>query len=629
MKWSDFLVKPTQYSNFDISCTKRYSASDGILYPVWHEIMNPGEIFRMNMRSLIRTNPTKAPLMGRFKVRFVTVVSNFKNYAVGLEGYRRSFDWRTFTLPYFRFQFGSTLSPLVDDDYGNMARFMAVRETSLADYLGYERGWLPTSQQYPDAPAISSSAPSVRVLSKSALPFLVYYDFYRNYLVNPQEGYYPIFVSRSKSDYYSEYYTDEDGQETQLTSSQRHGSASYLRMNSISQLDEIFESVHKQYDGDNTSYVSAININSNDNTLINWRCTPSDVVTSVASLGRLPDCSSWHGGLVATMFDPDINNQWLSTSNFNKLDEVRVKTNYDDTGLYSYSSFADIVKASSLWDFVSREIYNGGTYADHIYSQYGVSVKADMNIPQIVHIYDTMVNFEDITAQSDTANDSSNSDTAGAKLGEQAGVGRGYGQSPRFTIRNLDNNYSMVMTFMWITPMVDYHTGLDQRNNIVKFSDLYTPAFDNYALQPRLQEQVNSAVVADGDVFGPLSSVRTSSIAGYKSSIAIGYQPSFSEYKTSLNRVHGLFANGLNYWVILRKMPNVGFVTTASGSIWNNSISSYVWSAPVGADVEAKFAHGIELPFSVEDEDNFFCQLRVECIASRPMSKSAMPGVKR
>ena len=162
-----------EYSNYNLSTTKRGSCSPGMLIPVWYQLMNPGETFRINIRSLIRTNPTLAPLMGRFKVRVVTCVSNIKNYAVGLEGYRRSFDWRTFNLPKLRIAFNNDSNNFSQTEY--YIRNTAVKETSLFDYLGYQVGWFPSSQQYPDATPLDSPYQFISYIEKNAIPFLLYY----------------------------------------------------------------------------------------------------------------------------------------------------------------------------------------------------------------------------------------------------------------------------------------------------------------------------------------------------------------------------------------------------------------------------------------------------------------------
>ena len=82
MRLSDLLVPSTKYSKFRCDTYKKFSANPGILYPVWFDLLNPGESASVDLRSVIRTWPVLSPLMGSMKVRFVTAAFNLKNYAI-------------------------------------------------------------------------------------------------------------------------------------------------------------------------------------------------------------------------------------------------------------------------------------------------------------------------------------------------------------------------------------------------------------------------------------------------------------------------------------------------------------------------------------------------------------------
>lgn len=598
MKWSDLLLPSPKYATHNLYKKWEGTMSPGILYPVWHKLMLPGDKFKINIRHLFRSNPTKAPLFSSFKVRFVTAVANLKNYAIALEGYRRNFDWRTTALPYFSWSIAMPDAgrPTTDLYPAEMLPRLGVKETSLGDYLGYPRGWIPTFQQYKHL-----QDGNLFYLRKSALPFLVYYDFYRNYMVNPQSEYFPIFRPNNS----------EEG----------HVGSSYLTSCRLSDLDTFFETVHTQYDGTNDGSVNSI----------------SEFVPIFGNYSYNPPSyddtetykkHSWsviHGGLVPTLYDPDMNTQWMSATNFAKMSEVRINTQ-STTGVDSqqFTSFSDIVKASSLWQFMMGEVYGDGTYANHVYSQYGVSVKADMNIPQIVHVTDSVLSFEDITSQSDTQQNAGSEDETGSPVGQQYGVGRSAGATPSFTIHNSDKNLALTMTFCWITPNVRYADGLHPDTNITQLSDIYVPAFDNYSLQPLLQEQLLASPSADGDYMnGDNSAGYTLDSFGPLSNAVIGYQPAFTEYKTDVSTVHGLLKSSLSYWTIVRNFPqSIG----ATGSGWINA--GYVYDSPIGQYIPEADAVTYNMPFSVENEDNFQCQIVFDVTAIRPISKSVLPNVR-
>lgn len=639
MKLSDLLVPSTKFSKFRCDTYKKFSAQAGILYPVWFNLLNPGESASIDLRTVIRSWPVESPLMGSVKVRFVTAAFNLKNYAMALEGYKRNFDWRSVVLPNWSFYFNSsdTLSSyykerLVSeleagsigrDDLAstriivNYAHYLGVSDCSLADYLGYPSGWLPSVTT--NLSSTSADSGSVRFV-KSFLSFLCYYDFYRNYLINPQESYFPIFMSAPTVKEFS----IGDVKRNCLTNE------SVLGMLPVSSLDDWISSIHKKYDG---TAQGAINEDANISTFLRWSSLPSQFDTESLFTERGNTFSSIHGGLVSTLYDSDINTQWMSVDNYSKLNEVRINTQTESGA--TFSSFADIVKASSLWDFVTRSVNSDGTYGDFIGNQFGVTVKGDMNIPQIVHVYDTLLTFDDITSQSDTV---TNPDSGiGAVVGQQFGVGRSFGQSNRFNVVNSDGNYVMLMTFMWMTPQVCYSNGLNHLNNIVSFSDFYQPSFDNYAMEGRIQEYVNAAVPSyddvdsryfDYDVYqnnnNPMYKPLIERGALYSNSV-LGYQPAWSNYKTDVDVVHGLFRSKLDFYTITRRVP---FITNSLILTPNSNSSAYVWYNPSLTPSSASSHMTFQLPFAVETEDPFQVQLRVGCTIKRAMSKNVNPNIK-
>lgn len=647
MKLSDLLVPSTKFSKFRCDTYKKFSASAGILYPVWFNLLNPGESASMDLRTVIRSWPTESPLMGSCKVRFVTAAFNLKNYAMALEGYNRKFDWKSVQLPQWKFVYrpswtqmdyftNVSLSEAQAGSFGrvdladsrvniNFVNYLGVADCSLADYLGYPTGWLPTSTLYGSE---TDSSGRVRV-AKSFLPFLCYYDFYRNYLINPQEERFPIFVSGPSIKDFPDPASLTDGTSPALVND------SLLSMIPVTILDDFISYVHKLYDGSSSGdlYINSSNFVNQFVDFFSWTSdiglyTSSNVLVQPGNI-----VSSTHGGLVSTMYDSDINTNWMSVDNYSKLNDVKVNT--QTVSGSTFSTFSDIVKASSLWDFVTKSVNSDGTYGDFIGNQFGVTVKGDMNVPQIVHVYDTLLTFDDITSQSDTV--VSPDSQIGAVVGQQFGVGRSYGQSNRFKVVNKDGNYVMLMTFMWITPQVCYAHGLHHLNNITSFADLYQPSFDNYAMQGRLQEQVNCYVPTYDTISERYSTYEVKTNANnplylplissnaLQASANLGYQPAWSDYKTDVDVVHGLFRSKLDYYTIIRDVPRLSDNIIVGP---NDVASTYVWFNPGLTPTLAEFCKTFSLPFQIDTEDPFQVQLRVGCTITRAMSKNVNPNVK-
>lgn len=638
MKLSDLLVPSTKYSKFRCDTYKKFSANPGILYPVWMQLLNPGESASVDLRSVIRTWPVESPLMGSMKVRFVTAAFNLKNYAMALEGYHRDFDWQSTVLPHLNFYYTTqtsaninylessnfTFNGITQSTRINKPYLLGVREGSLADYLGYENGWFPSVTTYGGEGTGTSSS-----VKKSFIPFLCYYDFYRNYLVNPQEGMFPMFDTRYalKTGYHPNQATASDP-----TLSYYLDTKSVVIMRPINLLDDLIRETHKYYDGYGSgSYMAnGSTIKTVFDNLFKWDTNINSYTVptqeTYSSL-RANTFSSTHGGLVSTMFDSDINTQWMSESNYNRLLNAKVKSYTDSVSGDNFTSFGDIVKASSVWDFLTKSVNSDGTYGDFIGNQFGVTVKGDMNIPQIVHVYDTLLTFDDITSQSGTSD---------AVLGQQAGVGRSYGQSNRFKVYNKDGNYIFLMTFMWVTPQICYSGGLGHLHDIVSFADLYQPSFDNYAMEPRLQERVHSTLPGTYNPTSISTVVSNNITQWYESPLIsnnavahdaiIGYQPAWSDYKTDVDVVHGMFRSKLDYYTILRDVP---FITNNSTLGLNDTLSTYVYSANSYENwVNAQDAKHYRLPFAIDEEDCLQVQLRVDATITRAMSKNINPNVK-
>lgn len=229
---------------------------------------------------------------------------------------------------------------------------------------------------------------------------------------------------------------------------------------------------------------------------------------------------------------------------------------------------------------------------------------------------------------SDTSGDPATPDAGnGAKLGEQGGVGRGFGSCRPFTINNTSRGPAYIMVMAWIVPNVDYSQNMEVDKDYAFLSDLYYPSFDNYALQPRTFEQLEAspAVVNDNpfdDIAPVVKDVMDKDAvmydaAGYPNTAPMGYQPAYSEMMTDYNEVHGLFCSELDYWVIARRWPRI----MSGQAYYGVDATAYVCGSSA---LQAAYNY----PFSVQDgDDNFQVQFRFDIKATRPKSKAAIPHV--
>lgn len=630
---SSLLVKKPNYSNFNLSKTVRTTMAPGWVYPVYHKLMYTGDRFRFDIRSFLRSNPVLAPVMGSYKLRIATFVSSLHNYIPTMDYNRNNVDIKRVALPVFGMDIinqttagnstdGSNATlrkyakAFVEGEGNGFIQHFGVNETSLFKFLGYPRGWCPTSAAgYGEDASVPGA--SNNVLYKSALPWLVYMDIYRNYFINPQEDTYPICT------YGGTYNPPQEGWKVNP-----NVSAPYRAK--VADIDKGLQAVRDAltdaYNSGNNDPVDVADIVSTNFGVspVGYFKTGKDISEGSTFKDFFNPWSLDHGLLCSATYDPDLNNNWMSVVNYNAYSDVSISvTNSGSAGSFTYEQ---LVRGSRQYDFAIRDSASGGRYSDILYSQFGVDIRGDMHIPQLIHTMEVPINFEDITSMSDTTPEIASTDpTTGAKLGEQGGVGRGFGSCRPFTINNTSRGPAYVMVMAWIVPNVDYSQSMEVDKDYLFLDDLYYPSFDNYALQPRTFEQLEASpavVHTSKDVRDYYVDVRSDdallyNAVGYPSSTPMGYQPAYSEMMTDYNEVHGLFCSELDYWVLARRWPRI-----KSGlAYYGIDATAYVCGS--NALIQA-----YNFPFSVQDgDDNFQVQFRFDIKATRPKSKAAIPHV--
>lgn len=624
---SSLLVKKPKYSTFPLSKTIRTTMAPGWVYPVYHKLMYTGDRFRFDIRSFLRTNPVFAPVMGSYKLRIATFVSSLHNYIPTMDYNRNDVDLKRVALPLLGFRIinQTTAGNSTDGSDATFNRYKGlfvsgqgngfisrygVNETSLFKFFGYPRGWLPTSAAgYGEDASVPGA--SNNVLYKSALPWMIYMDIYRNYFVNPQEDTYPVCTQATVL------VDDPNGFDF-------NPNESAPSRRKVTDIDKALQSVRD-------ALTTAYNSGNNDPVVVN------DILDDILGYEPCNYCSSqaadsesgnpykqsfacWaldHGLLCSATYDPDLNNNWMSVVNYNAYSDVAISVNnVGSTGSFTYEQ---LVRGSRQYDFAIRDAASGGRYSDILYSQFGVDVRGDMHIPQLIHTMEVPINFEDITSMSDTSGDPDTPDPGnGAKLGEQGGVGRGFGSCRPFVINNNSRGPAYVMVMAWIVPNVDYSQSMEVDKDYMFADDFYYPAFDNYALQPRTFEQLEaSPAITSSSVDIRSDDTLLYNAAGYPSTTPMGYQPAYSEMMTDYNEVHGLFCSSLDYWVLARRWPRL-----KSGLAYYG-VDSTAYICGSNALVKA-----YNYPFAVQDgDDNFQVQFRFDVKATRPKSKAAIPHV--
>lgn len=166
-------TKEYERSNHDMSRMWRSSMAPGTLVPCFKEIGLPGDSFDINIGMEVLTLPTNGPLFDSFKVQVDGFVAPIRLYNALLHNNTLGIglDMSQVKLPVIEMQAQSVPDVSTITDIDNCQ----TNPSSLLAYLGYRGAGLngtddPVNRKF------------------QAVPLIMYYDIYKNYYANRQEG---------------------------------------------------------------------------------------------------------------------------------------------------------------------------------------------------------------------------------------------------------------------------------------------------------------------------------------------------------------------------------------------------------------------------------------------------------
>ncbi|WNK14257.1 MAG: major capsid protein [Microvirus sp.] len=159
-------------STHDIGYVFRSTMSAGTLVPFMKEIALPGDSFEIDLDCNIMTHPTVGPLFGSYKVQLDVFQCPIRLYIGALHNNKLGIGMKmsTVKLPVVKLKAHSTQGVTITD-YDNYQ----VNPSSILAYLGIRGAGSNNS----DEPVISRTF--------NGIPFLAYWDIYKNYYANKQE----------------------------------------------------------------------------------------------------------------------------------------------------------------------------------------------------------------------------------------------------------------------------------------------------------------------------------------------------------------------------------------------------------------------------------------------------------
>lgn len=604
-------VPGVPYSSHNLSHTVRFTTAPGVLKPVLIDELVPGARYRLDIGMLCDTFPTQNPLYGTFEIHTDVFICPLKNWYAS---FHTDFPQPDLLPDQIKFHYinmsGSDL-PTVDSNtfavgpsdtgsiyYGQahvrlvFSQMWPVLPDSLLDYLGFPVGIHPYNlagsnsfpeigngqallpftnymKKYPDKIRYFSSTSYNRDFCGHG--FLAYYDVVRSYYLNPQEENFYIFGPNNVDLWFKEndaatvpwpsgqvtwgelgtytfklgvldrsylnslYYTgrslNQPGDALIEDENEKLYPFMALRPVPINSLNTWLNKVFTSYSPDGST-----------ETAIDLPYTFAESIFGDASLKSfgLPGF-----GFVVRCFRPDRLTSWMNSDYvLNVKNASRIQSNTAQ-GV----TFEQIIASEKFYNFAQHSMLSNGRYKDWNRAVYRVDPNMDSDIPILMSHSRTRMEFNGIYQNSGTQTFTDPQLQRNA-LGGSVSIG---------SCQSVDNAIvfdctqpSVLLVMNSIVPIADYPEGIDPMLLHNKFTDCYAPDFDGLGWQPLSRGEL-SAIPFPARVY-PNGSSNTA-FRTDPFSDAVGFQPSWEEYRSRVNRIHGDFHDTMSNFVLRRTFP--------------------------------------------------------------------------
>lgn len=499
--------KAPKMAHHDLSHYLRTSMAPGLGYPVCCIPCNAGDHHQLEFKHLMNTQAILNPLYGSYRLQICVFFAGVSLYVPKLWRNGSMLQSSTGLLDVnFPFVNPAAHKPMYQVDSSSLPAFLG---------MGYHSGRF-------------SSAPST--FSVNLIPYLMYYDIFRHYYANRQEGSYNVMTANwGINDKRVSFYD-------------------------LAKLDDLYMSL-PQSGGSMTSFENLAQ-------------------TPIAGLFEIPKNSSFKapfmtvplGGLWQACYMPDRMNVILSDTFFkNNVSTVTVSTVGDSFQV------DQLVTAKKLWNSRNNDVITNGTFKDWIRVHFGVTPKIMDDMPTFCGATSSDILFEDIRATT-----SAKIGDSDQYLGDKGSSAMGYGDSRRFNIEVDRPGY--IMAIATLIPRVDYYQFTERYVRHTKLSDMFRPEFNGIGYQDVLISDLNTEFPEGWDASAVVS------VDNNPFAQAVGKQPAWIEYMTAVNKIRGTFCTTERSWVLARDMRADKNPDAATGPALNTVYSAYIdpadWNQP-------------------------------------------------
>lgn len=556
-------------SNHDLSFVFRNTQSPGTLVPFMKVVAQKGDVFDIQLINKTLTHPTVGPLFGSYKLQHFIFTCPIRLYNSWLHNNRTGIGMKMSDIKFPTFSHYAVV--LKTDKKGKpIYEGKMTNPSSLINYLGFKGTRL--NKEYASSSPIATS--------QNAIPYLAYWDIFKNYFANKQEeNFYYVGVGETVRDYTV---TLNDGKleagngETtralisETTSIQGNGIITDWTKfweNCIITLEQTangnkeftgaelatttntatitLDKLQTATGGTNAILVKITNNNQNGIKLVaaplenldkirdEILASPGNQVFNINGAQAGLPFSDVFGGdewktqypqyqLAVKTYDSDIYQNWVNTDwidGSNGINEITA-VNVADGKL----TMDALNLAQKVYNMLNRIAISGGTYRDWLETVYTTGQYIERPETPIFEGGMTQyIEFDEVVSQSATEEE---------PLGTLAGRGKNTRQKGSGRIHFKVSEPSYVIGICAITPMIDYSQGNDWDIMALQtMDDLHKPALDGIGYQDSLN-QYRAWWTAETQVDSSITNT------------AAGKTVAWIDYMTNFNKTFGNFAAG-------------------------------------------------------------------------------------
>lgn len=612
-------------STFNLSKKFQSSLAPGVLYPCYVNIGLPGDNFQINIKDITRTIPTRGPLFGSYKMQvdFFSAPMRLYNGVLHNNPTRIGLNMKDIKLP---------IQELYKSDSA------PINPTNIWKYLGMSGLGLMLNGE--------------GTRKVNAVPYLAYYDIFKNYYANKQEkdfyyinGIKPLKVATLQSvaicsaatnacsnvTTYPFSYTPDKYLLIIAQNVYRDGilNLSIIDSNNreISQLAEITQvgsdTVHLKWKTNYTiKTITSVLRDTTEISLAKEKLESLDTVReellkigvgeefNISSLKSIcapmalcsvvnavkDELSEPMVGLLCKTYQSDLFNNWLETETIEGNNGINEITKVDTTNGLEMDA---LNLAQKVYNMLNRIAVSGGTYQDYIEAVYSHSTYRFNETPMYLGGMSTEIMFEEVVQTAASQTDKKGESPLGT-LG-----GRGKDTDKKGGYIDIDvNEPTIIMGIVSLTPRVSYSQGNKWfLTDIFSIDDLHKPALDGIGFQDLLVEQMcyTGTSITDDQISERLSAGKTIAHANYM---------------TDVDECYGDFASneGISYMVLNRNYQN----TDINGD--------YVAPTDITTYIDPK-KYNYAFAYSERQAQNFWCELYFDIKARRIMSAKQIPNL--